>query len=227
MSQAQSQINRMIERTFHIRTRLLNGTAFAIEQGNHQYLVTAKHIVGANTDQLMPGEAVQLFSDNGQAMSAQVQHLAVSPGDPDSGDVDVAVLELAEPVIFSSEALPIGRQEDIFVTQRVAMPTAEQWINFGHEFGIPVRCGTIAKIFRPERRGRFTGDFLVEMEAYQGFSGSPIIYWTPEGRASIIGIAARLSWRTIREAFGPNPVHTGFIGGFYVQHALELMREMN
>ena len=226
MSQAQSQINSIVERTLHLRTRVLNGTAFAIEQGNHQYWVTAKHVVDTGTGRLNPGETIRLYGDHGQAIHTQVQSIAVSPGNPDVGDVDVAVLELVQPIVFSGGALPIGNQNDLFLTQSIAMPTAEQWPNFGPAFGIPIRSGTIAKTYQAEQRGPYTGDFLVEMKAYQGFSGSPIIYWTTEGSARIIGVATRLSWRTIPGAFGSNPVHTGFIGAFYIQHALELIREM-
>lgn len=213
----------MIERTFHIRTSFNSGSAFAIEYNNQQYLVTAKHVVDVDFDRLVGGETIRLYNDEGQMLLAQVQRVTANPGKPDMGEIDVAVLELADRIDFNSQALPVGRPEDMFVTQQVVMPSAELWVGFNGAFGMVTRTGTIAKIYQPQHRGIHTGDLLVAMEAYQGFSGSPIIYWNQKREAKIIAIAARLSWQTV-PAFGTSPIHTGFIGCFYIQHALNLVQ---
>ena len=226
MKQARLNLANVLERTFHIRTSVSNGTALAIEINDLQFLVTAKHLVMSGSDSVLKGETIRLYTDVGQIVVPQVVEIAVGDGDPDQGGVDVAVLKLSQSFNFNSESPTTVRPEDLFVTQRVAMPSAEHWTAFGISFGITTRTGTIAKIIKPENRGKATGDFLVGMEAYQGFSGSPIICFDEEGKVGFAGVAARLSWRSI-QVFGPGPVHTGFIGCFHIQHALTLIQNMS
>ena len=223
MNQAGSDIANLIERTFHIRTSVNGGTAFAIEQDDRQYWITAKHVIEGAADRVLPGETVRIYTEDGQAVVTPVQRIFASPGDIGGGAVDVAVLELARRFTFDGESPTIGCPEDLFVTQNVAMPSAEHWTAFGTELGITTRTGTIAKVVKPEYQGSATGDFLVDIEAYQGFSGGPIIYWDSDGKARLAGVAARLSWRQI-PSFGSSPVHTGFIGCFHIQHALDLIQ---
>ena len=217
MDQARSSIEGIIERTLYIQTLYESGTAFAIEHGDRQFLVTAKHVV----DRVLVGETVRVHSDHGLAVVSPVE-IKVSDGVPDTGDVDVAVLQMPHPFPFRSSTPTLGHPEDLYVPQSIAMPTAEYHNAFSTAFVVTTRTGTIAAIVKPEHRGPFTGDLLVEIEAYQGFSGSPLIYWNSEGQARLAGVAARLSWRTI-PAFGPAPVHSGLIGCFHISHALDLM----
>ena len=225
MKKARSEITNIIERTFHIRTSFDSGTAIAIEVGGNQFFVTAKHLVMSGAGGVMKGETIRLYTDAGQILLPNVAEIAVGEGVPDQGGVDVAVLKLNQLFNFNGESPTTVRPEDLFVTQRVAMPSAEHWTAFGISFGITTRTGTIAKIVKPENRGLTTGDFLVGMEAYQGFSGSPIVCYDEEGQIGLAGVAARLSWRPI-QVFGPGPVHTGFIGCFHIQHALQLIQNM-
>ena len=225
MKQSRPDITNIIERTLYIKTAFSTGTAFAIDLAGNQYLVTAKHIVISNTDSVLPGETIRLYNDIGQLVVTQVVQNVASPGDPDQGGVDVAVLKLSQLLNFNGKSPNTVRPEELFITHRVAMPSAENFIDFGTSFGITTRTGTIAKIGKPGNRGRAAGDFLVEMEAYPGFSGSPIISFDEEGKAAVAGVAARWSWRSIA-AFGPARVHTGFIGCFHIQHALQLIQNM-
>ena len=223
MTNAPPVIANMIERTFHIRTAVNSGTAFVIECEGLQCLVTAKHVVATGFVGVGPGETIRLYGDQGQMYVASVQQIAANPEDPDGGGIDVAVLELSHQFEFDGNTPVLAGRGDIFLTQSVAMPSMEHWTAFGGQFGITTRTGTVAKVVQPGRRGPFTGDFLVEIEAYQGFSGSPIVAWDAEGNARLTGIAARMSWRTV-PTFGTAPVHSGFVGCFFVQHALELAR---
>lgn len=220
MNQTRTSIENVVERTVYIQTPSEFGTAFAIETDDNQYLVTAKHVV----DSVLPGETVRVHSDQGVMVVAPV-HIRVSDGDPDTGDVDVAVLQMPRPLPFQSNPPNFGSPEDLFVPQSVAMPTTEYYSTFGTRFMVTTRTGTIAAIVKPDHRGPFTGDLLVAIEAYQGFSGSPVIYWDMEGQPRLAGVAARLSWRTI-PTFGPGPVHSGLIGCFHISHALDLIREI-
>ena len=224
MNETRTDIANVIERTFHIRTSAGNGTAFAIEYNGQQYLVTAKHIVKNDYDDLLPGETVRLLSDQGMEIQP-VARIETCDGDPNSGDVDIAVLQLNQSLPFQGNAPALGRPEELFVPQTVAMPTAEHWVGFRTGFVITTRTGAIGKIVKSEHRASHTGDFLVEIEAYPGFSGSPLVCWDTEGQARLAGIATRFSWRTL-QAFGPEPVHSGFIGCFHIQHAVDLIQAM-
>ena len=220
MNQARADISGIIERTFHIKTPNNSGTAFAIEHNERHYLITAKHVI----DGAPQGEAVHIFSDLGM-MTVSPSKAEVSDGDPDKGAVDVAALQMSRPLPLESSAPTLGLSEDLFVPQSVAMPTAEQFSVFGASFIVTTRTGTIAALVKNGQRGPGTGDFLVEMEAYPGFSGSPIVYWDTEKRPRIAGVAARISYRYIPILeFGR--VHTGLIGCFHITHALDLIRTM-
>ena len=103
------------------------------------------------------------------------------------------------------------------------MPTAEYFISYS-TLGAPVivaRTGTIAAIV--ESRGVHTGDLMVGIEAYPGFSGSPVVYWDAGGLPRIGAIAARWTHHT-----APNigAVHSGFLGCFHIKHATELISKM-
>ena len=224
--EAQAEIANMVQRTFHIRHSFSTGTAFAIEQDDHQYLVTAKHVVVTAQDSIQQGETIRLYSEDGQLMVFPVVRMAACDGDPDSGGIDVAVLELSDIIPFGDNSPSTGRPEDLHVAQNIIMPTAEFSTVFGPATGIAVRTGSVAKlILRPETRGPHSGDFLVAMEAYPGFSGSPLLSRDEEGKVVLIGMAARFSWRTILP-FNNAPVHTGVIGCFHIASALEVIRAM-
>ena len=226
MNQARPDIGNVIERTVHIRTSIDSGTSFAIEHEDHQYLVTAKHVISNGIDGVRPEETIRLYTDDRRMMVASVQRPAASGDEPNSGGVDVAVLELSQRISFAGNSPAIGRPEDLFVTQNISMASTEHLIAFGTDFGITTRTGTIAKIVNPNNRGAFTGDFLVDIEAYHGFSGSPVIYCDSEGQARLVGVAARMSWRTI-PTFGAAPVPSGLIGCLHIQRAIGLLQTLD
>ena len=225
MNEARVNIQSVIERTCYIKARATWGTAFAIESNERQYLITAKHIVDNAAGRVQSGEEVAIYSDCGPKVVTPLR-IEVSDGDPDQGAGDVAALQMPRPLSFQSRTPTLARREDLFVTQRVAMPTAEYFGVFGPPFVVTTRTGTISAIMKRGHRGPYTGDFLLGIEAYQGFSGSPVIYWDTEGQPRLAGVAARLSWRAI-PVLGPGSVHTGFIGCFHISHALELVRAMD
>ena len=64
MSQKQANIEGIIERTLHIKTPVDRGTAFAVDIGDRQYLITAKHIVYGT----LPGETMRIETGHGAAV---------------------------------------------------------------------------------------------------------------------------------------------------------------
>ena len=153
-------IQGVIERTCHIKTRVNWGTAFAIEFNKRQYLITAKHIVDNANGKVRPGETVDICTDFGPQAVTPLK-IEVSDGDPDQGDVDVAVLQMPRSLSFQSSTPILGRREDLFLTQRVAMPTSEYFGVFGAPFVVTTRTGIISAIMKRGHRGPYTGDFLL------------------------------------------------------------------
>ena len=225
MVQKRTSIAGIMERTLLIATLTEPkewGTAFAMEFGDQQYLITANHVAA----DFLPKRTSLFISSNGRLETTPAD-VVLSDGDPDKGAVDVAVLRLPEPLSFRSKTPTPGRPEELFVTQRVAMPTAE---HFGHHAAnraplVVTRTGSVAAILDPAERGPYTGDMMLNMLAYPGFSGSPIIYWDRKGRPKIGAVAARYSWNSIPD-FEPGKVNSGFIGCFHIKHALNLIRSI-
>ena len=152
MNQARPDIGNVIERTVHIRTSIDSGTSFAIEHEDHQYLVTAKHVISNRIDGVRPGETIRLYTDDRRMMVASVQRPAASGDEPNSGGVDVAVLELSQRISFASNSPAIGRPEDLFVTQNISMASAEHLIAFGTDFRHHYQNGHNCQDCEPEQR---------------------------------------------------------------------------
>ena len=225
MNKVRSNLEDIISRAFHIRTTVDNGTGVFIELDNRQYLVTAKHLVANATNEVLRGETIRAHGNDGQLTVVKVENTAFTSDDPDQGGTDVAVLEVAQPLRFDSDSPAIGIRDELSVLQPVAMLSAEHYAGFGPAFGIVTRSGNVAKIVKLGMRSKFTGDFLADITAYPGFSGSPIVSWNEEGKIILTGVAARFSWRSVPQ-LGINQAHTGFIGCFHFQHAIDLIREL-
>ena len=221
---AHFQIRDVIERTLYIQTSVLSGTAVAVDAGSRQFLVTAKHVVEQPDRSIAPDEQIVIGHDAGIAHATSLKAVSTSCGDPDSGDVDIAVLELHQKLSFSALSPTLANRGDVYLLQTVCMPTAELWLNFGPQFGMPVRTGNIARV-QPDDRGPYTGDFLISIVAYPGFSGSPIVCWDEGRTPQLAGIAARYSWHESPE-FGPGRFSTGVLGCFFIDHAVDLIRSM-
>ena len=80
----------VIRRTFHIRYGGATGTAFAIDHGGKQYLVTARHVV----PDITTGGTIDIFHDK------QWKSIAVTVVGIGAGEKDIAVL--AGPIRLAS-----------------------------------------------------------------------------------------------------------------------------
>ena len=221
MIRKRADIRGIIERTLRITTLNGNATAFAVDIDDRQYLVTAKHVA----DKILVGETVRIQGEPGVAIVSP-DGIALGDGNADEGGVDVAVLRLNNPIPFQSHPLPLGSPEDFFITQDVAIPTTEHFVQF-ENFRPPLvvtRTGTVAALV--ESRGMHTGDMLVEIQAYPGFSGSPVVYWDAKERPRVGAVAARWSYRAPLSELGPNSIHSGFIGCFHIHHVSDLIGGM-
>lgn len=213
------QLDEVVERTFFIRTEQGCGTAAAVQINQADYLLTAKHLVATPSGQIEPNDHVFLYNDQGEKCSTQIALAHIPSGEPNEGGVDVALLKPASPLAIDDvplvrPAVPLGVGEDLVAV------SAENRESFGTAFGLVIRTGKLARLVKREHRIGASGEFLVEMLAYPGFSGSPLLRRSDDGECEIIGVASRWSYRNI-SALGYS-VHTGVIGCFTVEHAFNL-----
>ena len=213
------QLDEVVKRTFFLRTEQGRGTAVAVQVNQADYLLTAKHMVVTPSGQIEPNDHVFLYNDQGEKCSMQIALAHIPPGEPDKGGADVALLKPASPLAIDGVPLvrptvPLGVGEDLVAV------SAENWESLGPAFGLIVRTGKLARLVRREHRTGASGEFLVEMLAYPGFSGSPLLRRSDDGDCEIIGVASRWSYRNV-SALGYS-VHTGVIGCFSVEHAFNL-----
>ena len=190
------RIDNVVERTLYIQVPSESGTAIALEVGDRQFLVTAKHIVEQPGRRIFPGDPVAVSRDDGTVHQATVKKAAASLGEPDAGGVDIGVIELNEWLVFAGQSPAIAARGDLYILQPVGLCTGEFWLNFGSEFGMPVRTGTVARI-QPDKRGRATGEFMITVPVFPGASGSPVICWDDDGNPLLAGIQARWSFREV------------------------------
>ena len=228
LTETRPSLSSIVNRTFHIVTHVDFGTAFAIEVECEQYLVTAKHILTDGTKSLQKGEMFDLFTDNGTRIRPTVARIMVQKGEPSEGGIDVGVLRVRQPLSLDDNYPELGRREELFLTQTVAMTTTEHWRTLQGKLGVVTRTGSIAKFIDASSRNSCTGDFLLAMEAYPGFSGSPVVYWDEAGSVRIAGVASRWSWGQVSHRTSPLNgafVHTGFTGCFHIDHVMELINQ--
>ena len=216
-------IDNLVRRTFYLYTSISgsNGTIFAIEVERQQFWITAKHLV----QHLLEGETVRLLDNEGVVHISSIQGLAVSEGNPDEDGADMAVLKLSPRINLPLPVPLLGNKDDLFLTQRIAMISGENWPDYGATLGTVVRSGSIAKLVPEGQRNSASGEFVVDVQAYPGFSGSPIIYWDSSGQARIAGVAARFT-RRVHNMFGTHSLHTGLIGCYHIADALNLISSM-
>ena len=189
----------ILERTFRIKTAVDFGTAFIVEGKQGQFLITAWHLVSGESDHHQVGETIRLYGNEGLKIVSPVANLWTPSGELDEGAGDIAVMKLGDRLEFETPKPVVGWDDEVFVPQEVVMPTSETYSIDPHTLGVTTKSGTVARVVRDERRNSVSGDFMVAIEAYPGFSGSPILTRRLNGDVRLVGLAARWSWRTVPE----------------------------
>ena len=223
MSQSWDGIEDAIARTFRVKTCIDSATAFVIERGNRQFLITAGHLMRDAVREVMQGETVRITREgHSDEELVRVRNIAIKTLDDQGQGVDVAVLETEDRIHIDNNELPTGHREELTPIQPVVMVSADLW---ERGMGIVARRGAVVKTVATPNG--LTGDLLVNVHAFRGFSGSPVLCMNSNGRLAIVGIAAR--WSSAYFNFGEGgtiPVLTEMVGCYHVKHAVDLMRGM-
>ena len=209
----------VIYRVFRLKVGFETGTAFTIEEGGREYLVTARHIA-----QSLQGNCqIELFKDRSW-YSLQVTVIGHAPG-----DVDISVLAPSEgltptrplPLPASSDGLTYG-QEAYFL----GFPSGIS-DNFLMETGHPlpfVKRATVSTMFGKP--------YLLDGHNNPGFSGGPVVFCPPNRKefqvaAVVCGYqAARTPVRDHEERVTEFHLreNTGIIVAYDVSDAVALIR---
>ena len=160
----------VIQRTFFIKWDDSQGTAFTIERGSKQYLITARHVV----EGIKSGAQIEVFHEK------QWKNLAIDVVGVGEGEMDIAILaceiQLSPlyPLEPSSANLCYGQQV-YFLGFPFGWESGHESINRG--FPIPfVKAGiNSAFIQDPVQK------FYIDAHVNEGFSGGPLVF-IPDGQ---------------------------------------------
>ena len=209
----------VIYRVFRLKVGLETGTAFTIEEGGKEYLVTARHIAHS-----LQGKCqIELFKDRGWS-PLQVTTVGHAPG-----DVDISVLAPSErltptrplPLPASSDGLTYG-QEAYFLGFPYGISD-----NFLTEIGHPlpfVKRATVSTIFGKP--------YLLDGHNNPGFSGGPVVFCPPARKEfQIAAVVSGYRWASapVRDQENRDTEfylreNTGIIVAYDVSEAVALIR---
>ena len=220
----------VIQRTFHIRYGKATGTGFAIDRGDRQYLITARHVV----EGIASGSSIAIFHNK------KWQTLPVEVVGIGADAIDVAVLACpvrlapAHSLMASIAGLVYGQQV-FFLGFPFGWDSGSEQINRG--VPIPfVKAGIVsAMIFEN------TEHIYIDAHGNRGFSGGPVVF-VPSGRPAnelqVAGVVANAPTPLLKaivdksgipvlgakdEPIAYFPENQGFLVAFNITHATNLI----
>lgn len=211
----------ILYRTFFIRAAEY-GTAFAVDVGESQYLVTARHLIPESGSET---ELQVLY--NRQWLKGQVR--VVGRG---RGDLDIAVLQASSRFTPKELEVPLGFGEialgqDVFF---LGFPY-KLWTDYGElSAGLPgpfVKKGTLSA-------GSFEFPKTLHVDAInnEGFSGGPLYFFKGSNSQNACVAAIVSKYRTeyatvVNESYADTGLrvayNTGFLIAYDIKHALAII----
>ena len=159
----------VIHRTLHIERADSQGTAFTIDHGGKQYIVTAHHVVKG----IASGERISVFA---QQQRKLIEIKVVGVGE---SEVDVAVLACQQqlspmqPLELTTCDLVIGQQA-YFLGFPFGWDAGGENIN--HGLPLPfVKAGVISAWTRSDTVKKI----YIDSHVNEGFSGGPVVFSPP------------------------------------------------
>lgn len=153
-----------IQRVFYLRYGPRLGTAFAVEHGDREYLVTAKHVVR----ELETGQSVSLMH-NGAWVEKPVRLVGHC-------DVDISVFAIDQRLVGKNLSLPLGSRslvygQDVYF---LGFPYG-LWGNVPANNGYPFPFAKKAALASMDSR---ESPYFLDGINNEGFSGGPVIFKT-------------------------------------------------
>jgi len=207
-------------RVFFLKVGSNAGTAFTVERGGKQYLVTAKHLVSG-----LPSRdaAIQIFKD--QSWDDHIVSIVY----PQNPDVDMAVLTSRKAFPGTLELEPT--MEGIMLSQDVfflGFPHGMTTVSVWGGYPLPlVKRGIISALdYKDKSR------IIIYVDGFNnpGFSGGPIVFSVGNtNKFRIAGVVSGYRYEKDKVYMGPNITdyavlsNTGILIGHSIQHAVEVM----
>ena len=209
----------VIYRVFRLKVGIETGTAFTIEEGGKEYLVTARHIAHS-----LQGKCqIEVFKDRSWS-PLQVTAVGHAPG-----DVDISVL---------------APSERLTPTRPLPLPASSEGLTYGQEayfLGFPYGIGDmflketghpLPFVKRVTISTMFGKPYLLDGHNNPGFSGGPVVFCPPAykefqvaavvsgyqwARASVLDQENRDTELHLRE-------NTGIVVAYDINEAVALIR---
>ena len=213
----------VIQRTFNIRHRMSQGTAFTIDRAGRQYLVTARHVV----EGIVPGETIDVWHED------QWTHLDVNIGGMGQGELDIAVLTC------TFQISPVHPLEADSAGMVYGQPAYILGFPYGRDSGgAEINRGLPIPFVKSGVISAFTlggvKKVYVDTHANEGFSGGPVVFRPQQGRREphelrVAGVVTGYIQhrRALHDADGNHLVNvgenTGIVVAVDVQHVIDLI----
>ena len=199
-----------LQRTLFIRQGDSIGTAFTVDRGGRQYIVTARHVAAS-------GGAVEIRHDQ-QWKLAEVDLVAV--GD---GQLDVTVLDPGRPLTPDHPLEPCGGgltlgQQVAFLGFPFGWDAGGADLNNG--FPLPfLKAGVVSGILFRSASQDAVSRIYVDAHGNPGFSGGPLVFNEP-GKPNEHKVAGVISDSPL------DPIskdHAGFVRAISIRHVVEMI----
>ena len=169
----------VIQRTLHIKRDNSEGTAFTLDHGGKQYLVTARHVV----EGIASGERIFVVHE-GQRKPVKIRVVGVG-----EGDVDVAVLACQQQLTPMHPLEPSEPKDFVYGQQVYFLGFPFGWNSGGedinHGWPLPfVKAGIISAMSFSTPVDRI----YIDAHVNKGFSGGPLVF-SPLGRQNVLHVA--------------------------------------
>ncbi len=197
----------VLQRTLCIRKGNSVGTAFTIDRGARQYIITARHVVG----DIAPEDSIALRHQR-RWVDVPVTVVGLS-----ADETDVAVLAHAVPVTPSHPLATDGKwahgQPVAFLGFPFGWDSGAENINNG--FPVPFVKAGIISAWVPGPPSRI----YIDAHGNRGFSGGPLIF-SPTNQPRAFNVAG------VVVDSPPDPItaeHAGFVRAIAIKHVLSLI----
>lgn len=209
-------------RVFLLKADSQSGTAFTIEVGGLQYLVTSKHLV-----EMLPKKAaeVQVYCNRGW------EALKVDILECENPQVDIAVLKIPKKLSVTFDLEPtlggitLGQEVNF-----LGFPFGMFTIYTSEGFPMPlVKRGIVSALDISDRSRQL---FYIDGFNNPGFSGGPIVFYDLETkRLKVGGVVSGYRGQEDRVRLGPLVTdltvlsNSGILIGYSIEHAVDAIRK--
>jgi S1-C subfamily serine protease len=212
--------NTVLWRVFYLKTQKGTGTGFTLDRNGNQYLITARHVVEGLSER---AATLQIYR------SADWHNLTANILYPSNPEVDIAVLQLPQPLRTDAPVLVPDGGAGIYVSQEVffvGFPEGAPHVYVGSEFPIAfIKHGILSAI-------EFGDTKLWYVDGFNnpGFSGGPIVFQDSSTHEWKVGAVVQ-SYRVeaAKTRIGKNLVDTpvlvnsGILIGYNIEYAVKVI----